>query len=70
MMGISDPHFPWPRYIGLKYKKEIELADDLRLEQWTIAKGTKIVCFQSKDFGYVIVPPGSVPNGIKRIFKY
>jgi hypothetical protein len=70
MMSLADKRFPWPRFIGIKHIKEVELVEDLFVEQWTIVKGTKVKVFQGRDFGYCIVPKDAVPCGIKQIFKY
>lgn len=65
---------PFPRYIGIKHVRDYELPKDLLLEQWIIAKGTVVKIFQTKDFGYCILPAEAkdkrgftIP---KRIFKW
>jgi hypothetical protein len=70
MLSLSSPNFPWPRFIGLKHAKELELPEPLLVEQWVVPKGTRVRVFQCKNFGYCIVPEGVMPCGIKRIFKY
>jgi hypothetical protein len=70
MLSLSDKRFPWPRYIGIKHKKTVELPEDLFVEQWIVPKGTPVMVFQGRDFGFCIIPEGVMPTGIKRIFKY
>jgi hypothetical protein len=65
MISLSDPRFPWPRWIGIKHIKEVTLGEDLFVEQWIVPKGTRVRVFQGQNFGYCIMPPGVMPCGIK-----
>jgi hypothetical protein len=59
---------------SLRKPKEIKLSDDLLFEQWIVPKETIIKIFESKNFGYVILPDNCqdkrgfiIP---RRIFRY
>lgn len=50
------------------------LSEDTFLEQWIIPKGTEIKAFETKNFGFIILPKGTqdkrgfeIP---RRIFKH
>ena len=65
---------PYPRHLGLKHIQNVELWQDLHIEQWTIAKGTIIKTFQTRDFGWVLLPFGTKDKAgfeiPKHIFKW
>ena len=58
-----------------KPPQEVELHDELFLEQWVVPKGTRIKIYQTKNFGWVLLPENCLDaRGVytipKRLFKY
>ena len=58
----------------LKKPRIAVLTEDTFLEQWIVPKGTEIKAFETKNFGWIILPQNpqdkrgfEIP---KRIFKY
>lgn len=54
--------------------KSCELLDNLFVEQWIVPKGTKVKVKETRNFGWLVLPPDCkdmqghiIP---KRIFKY
>lgn len=71
-MNITQ--LPFPRHIGIKHIKEIQLQQELWLEQWRIPKGTLVKLYVSGNFGVVLLPEKTKDvRGFvleRRIFKY
>ena len=53
---------PYPRALGIKHIKEVELDKEFWIEQWVIPRGPKIKIFQTENFGDV---PGNPERGVK-----
>lgn len=73
MLSIQNLPFSKNKKKGPMFK-EITLHDDLILEQWIVPKGTIIKIAETRDFGFVYLPNGTVGKDGKEIprhlFKY
>ena len=71
---LDITRLPFPRFIGIKYKKEYKLPTILILEQWVVPEGTTVKIFQTRDFGWCILPKDCRDEGgfiiPRRFFKY
>ena len=78
MLTIENLNFP--KHIGLEYKEEIVLTEELlvgeenSLNCWIIPAGVSIKVWQSENFGYILLPQGTKDNTGKemhlRVFRY
>lgn len=46
----------YPRHIGIQHKITFELTENLYVIQWVVPKGTKIITWQTNNFGWVKIP--------------
>jgi hypothetical protein len=72
--SIRINQLPFPRFIGIHHNKKITLHQDLHLEQWIIPAGTKVIIWQTQNFGWCLLPEGTKDKTgyiiHRRLFKY